>query len=254
MKESYSECLSTSFVIRSNEIESLTKLFEDNVGSVKASIKCVDGISREFASVSELLKYENPRSKEICELRLIARSNDWSKEASITFSSSKSRGITMEYRADSDSVYKLKTGTLDIVDGTRHWYGYFQSIDFVFFGFAILLIFCTFALLQAAFSKITSIETSGSPKFNSKESAIGQLLVLGIATAVVGLGFFLNLIRDSWFPFAVFAIGQGSDRFQGLERFHWNCVVAILLLVAISIVMNISRFIWGKSMQKGQHN
>jgi hypothetical protein len=254
MNASISECLSTPFVIRSNEIESLTKLFENNVGAVKASIKCVDGIYREFDSVSDLLEYENSRSKAISELRLIARSNDWTKEASVTFSSSKFRAISMEYRADSDSVYKLKTGTLDVIDGARPWYGGFQKIDFIIGGFVIMGMLWISLVIAVASSKKESTENSDTTKLTPKDSAIGQLLFLGIIIALLAIGSILNNFRDAWFPYAVFAIGQGNDRFQSLERFQWNIILPVFLASITSVLACLVKFWWGRAVRQSSES
>jgi hypothetical protein len=240
MDANYSYYISTVFVIHSHEVESLEKLLKDHIGPVKTRIKCVDGITRELASVSDLLQYENPRSKEIIELRLSARSEDFSREASIDFSSSTWRGISLEFRADEDSVSKLKTGTLDIIDGARPWYGPVQSIDFVFAGIVAVLFLWFAAFLTIALSKTRRSTAKASTKLTDKQSAVGQLVMFGVLAAIFAVGFILNFLRDSWFPRAVFAIGQGDTRFQSLERFHWGFLIAILA----SVIAGIAILIW----------
>ncbi len=237
MDANYSEYLSTPFVISTNEVQSLGKLLEEHIGPVKVRLKCADGITRELSSILEVTQYENPRSKEILELRLSARSENWSKEAFIDFSGSRWRGISIEVRADEDSVSKLKTGTLDIIDGSRPWYGTIQSIDFVFAGFVAVLFLWFAAILTVALSRTRQAKSKASSKSTEKESALGQIVMFAVLAAIFAVGVCLNWLRDSWFPRAVFAIGQGSARFQSLERFHWGFLIATLASVIAGIIL-----------------
>ena len=182
----------------------------------------------------------NPRSKEIVELRLSARSKDGSKDASIDFSSVKWRPISLEFRADEDSVSKLKTGTLDVIDGARPWYGPIQSVDFVFAGIVAVMFLWLTTFPITAFSKTQRTKAKASTKVTDKQHAIYQLVVFGVFASVFAIGAILNWARNSWFPLAVFAIGQGSDRFQSLERWHWGFLIAIVA----SVIAGVAILIW----------
>jgi hypothetical protein len=237
MDATYSDNISTPFVIGSEDVTKLGELLTTQIGEVKCRIQCADGISREFNSVSELTEYDNPRSKEIVGLRLSARNKDWSKDATLDFSGSRWRGISIEFRGDEETVFRLKTATLDILDGTRPWYDSVQSVDFVLIELVAFFMLWFAVMFSVAIKRSSSRKSKKTTSLNDKQSAIGQLSMIGIIAAVFGVGIGLNSLRDSWFPRAVFAIGQGNACFQSLERFHWSFLVAVLASVVAGVAL-----------------
>ena len=237
MDATYSEHISTSFVIGPEQLQSFAKLLEQHIGPVKVIIKCADSLSRELDSVSDVIQYENPRSKQIVELRISARSSDSSGNASIDFSGSKWRGVSIEFRGDEDSVSKLKMGTMEIIDGCRPWYGPIQSIDFV--SISLAAVFCLFfyAMVVTAFKKARHPTPKSSATLTVKQNAVGQLTMLGILAVIFTVGPLSNWLRDLCFPRAVFAIGQGNARFLSLERFQWGFLIAILASLIASVLL-----------------
>jgi hypothetical protein len=237
MEASYSTTLDTAFVIRPEELTRLGKLLETHVGNVKCRADCSDGISRDFSDINDLVQYENPRSKEIVSLHLVARSGDLLKNATIDLSSSKWRSITLDFRAGEDAVSGLKAGTLDIIDGSRPWYGIVRNVDFIFIGLAAFALLWLSVLIAAARSRIVSATKKASEGSSTKVLAMGQLLIVVVMLAIVSVGVAFNFFRDSWFPRAVFAIGQGRSRFETLERFQWNFLIAITASVVAGIAI-----------------
>jgi len=237
MEATYSEHISTPFVIRKTEIESLTRLLEKHVGTPTGRIKCADGIFRELPVVPDLLQYENSSSRAIIDLQLEAKSNDRSKEASIDFSSSKWRGVSLTFRADEDTIFTLRTGTLEIIDGARPWYGPIQAVNFVSIGVLAILVLWFAAMLTVAISKTSKSKLKTSKKLSNKDMAIGNLVAIGALATIFALCTALNMLRDALFPRAFFAIGQGVDRFQMLEKIHWGIIITTLLTMLHSFAI-----------------
>ena len=127
----YSDKLKHAFVIRDSELKKLTRLLQDRIGKVDILAHCADGFYREFETVKDLITYENPKSKEICRIRLRARANDGSKSATIDFSDASWEGISIDCTGGEDDVSKFKEKTLDIIAGMRPWYNMLTSINFV---------------------------------------------------------------------------------------------------------------------------
>lgn len=237
MGASYSGHLTTPFVVGPAQLEAISRLLERNVGPIQIRINCVDDIEREVPDIGALLQYENPKSKEILDLRIDSKSTDLSSTASIKFSASRWRGIEIDVCADEDSVSRVKTGLLDIIDGARPWYSPIQGVDFAFAG-AVAIFFLIFtALLIPLFTKTQPARSKRSSKQTDKQNAIAMLVVFGTVVAVSTLGYILNLVRDSWFPYAVFAIGQGDTRFQNLERWHWGFLIAVVASLIASFLV-----------------
>jgi hypothetical protein len=108
MDAHYSVDLTDAFVGGPNELTKLVELLENYIGKkVKIRADCSDGVSRSFSHVRELVNYENPKSKEIRKIHLTARSDDFSKSASIDLTDSKWQGISLDFTAGDESISRL---------------------------------------------------------------------------------------------------------------------------------------------------
>lgn len=234
MDAHYSVDLPHAFVAGPDELKKLATLLNDRIGNVEIRVDCADDASRNFTSVRELIVYENPKAKEIRRIHLNARSDDFSKRATIDLSGSRWRGISLNYTARDDVVSRLRTETLDIIAGMRPWYSIMHRVDFVSVSvFAYMLLW--FGLLAVVAFKLLPV--SESNESDPSSSAFAQLVVFGVIAALFGIGIILNRFRDSIFPRAVFTIGQGESRFKQLERFQWGFVIAFLASFSAGLVI-----------------
>jgi hypothetical protein len=236
MDAHYNVELPQAFVCGEDELKKLIQLFTGRIGVLEIRTDCADDVSRTFKTLSELIAFENPRGKEIRRLHISARSDDFTRRASIDLSGSRWYGISLDFLARDDVVTRLRTEILDIIGGMRPWYTLLHRVDFVYILFVIYFLLWFSLLLAAAFNWIP-VETSKESSVNSSASA--QLIIIGIIAIFFALGTVLNRFRDTIFPRAVFLIGQGKNRFQQLERFQWGVIIAFIVSFAAGIIIAI---------------
>ena len=150
MKGRYSKELSHAFVVSPDELKKLVELLQKRIGEVDISVKCADDFSREFNTVKELIAYENPKPKRIRSIRLGARSDDYSKSATIVFRDHFffRSGISIDATGREDVVSRLKEEILDVVAGMCPWY------NFAFHPTAPIIIGVIFGMISGASSGV----------------------------------------------------------------------------------------------------
>jgi hypothetical protein len=236
MDASYSVELSHAFVIGEDELKKLTRLLSDRIGALEIRADCADDVARTFTTLSELVAFENPQGKEIRRLYISARSDDFTKRATIDLFGSRWRGISLEFHARDDVVSRLRTEVLDVVGGMRPWYAVLHRADFVSISLIVYLLLWFGLLIAVAFKWIP---VQASKEGNASGSAMAQLIVYGGIAVLFAMGIALNRFRDILFPRAVFLIGQGKARFQQLERFQWGVVIAFIVSFAAGVIIAI---------------
>lgn len=237
MTSEYSERFALTYVLREADLRSLIQLIEQHVGPVTATIKCSDDITREMSPASELLEFENPRTKEIVEVTLSARAEDFSRSAQIVFNESFFHDVSLRFKGDEYEVSKLKDGTLNVLDGCRPWYERLSQIDYLATGTFVVFLMTLGMVIAVGASKLVRPISTGSRKLPESTNVKGWFIVGTAITFIIALGYGLNLVRESWFPRTVFAIGQGEQRFENLERIHWGFLIALAVSVIASVLV-----------------
>lgn len=236
MDAHYSFELPHAFVVGPDELKKLAQLLSVRIGNLEIRADCADDVSRDFMTANDLIAYENSKAKEIRRIHLSARSDDFSKRASIDLSGSRWCGISLDFTARDDVITRLRMQTLDIIAGMRPWYSVMHRIDFVSIGL-LAYVLLWFGLLAVVAFKLVPV--SDSNEDNPSSSAFAQLVVYGGMAILFGFGIVLNRFRDSIFPRAVFTIGQAEARFKQLERFQWGIVIAFVVSFAAGLVIAI---------------
>lgn len=242
MKAQFSTNLNQGFVAHPEDLKKLVALFGERFDDVRIRVDCADAICREFASVQKLLEYENPRSKEIRSIRISALATDFSKSAEVRLSSSSVRRISLDFSGREDVVSRLRDETLEVIEGMLPWYRVIHRFDFAAVGFAIyaLIFIALFAVVASGL-----LPTNETRDPSTQSVAFGQLLAYGIPAVVLAIGIILNGFRDRLFPPAIFALGQGKQRFAQLERIQWGVAIGFIVSLVASIVVALSQSILG---------
>ena len=230
MKLHYSKELKQAFVAEPSEIREIVKLIQDNIGEVKITADCVDGYSRIFGNVDELIAYTNPKSKEIRSVSLSARTSYPGGHSSATVDLGKSsRRIYVDFNAQEDVVTRLEAATLDIVAGMRPWYNAVSRQNFVLVGFILSCLIWVIVNLITRDAKTLFI-------------LIPLFAVINATLLMVGL----HLV-DFVFPQAVFKIGQGKSRFENKELLRGVVITLIgslpVTIAATVIIQLITRLL-----------
>ena len=236
MDTSYAVELPQAFVVGEDELRKLTQILSDHIGILEIRADCANGVARTFQTLSELVVFENPQGKEIRRLHISARSDDFTKRATIDLSGSRWRGISLEFHARDDVMSRLRTEVLDIIEGMRPWYTVLYRVDFVSISFITYLLLWFGLLIVVAFKWI---RVEDSKETSTSSSALAQLVVCGVIAALFAMGIVLNRFRDTVFPRAVFLIGPRKARFQQLERFQWGVVIAFIVSFAAGVIIAI---------------
>ena len=230
MSVNYSEELSQAFIVGPDELKKLIELLQKRIGEVTIRVDCIDKIERKFSTVKELIDYENPKSKRIRRIHLSARSDNYSKSATIVFRGSFFMGVSINVNGREDVVSRLKEDILDIVTGMRPWYDIVYNskvsitISFIFGMISMLWI------LSALGYKIGEIGL-----INFLRDVMPIQLIASIMFVVVWW-FLLKKPYGYLFPQASFLIGQGKSRFKTLEKVRWGVVIAFFVSFAAGLV------------------
>lgn len=202
MNVRYSEELSHAFVVRPDELKKLVELLQKRIGKVDISADCVDKIEREFDTLKERIAYENPKSKRIRRIHLSARSDNYSKSATVVFRDSFLMGVSINVNGREDVVSRLKEDILDIGAGMCPWYDVMHRINFSLISCGAWMIgffmwFLSFICALTLKFKWVSLSDSG-------EKIIGLFASLQIPLTIaclfcIAAHFFFNKLRDFFF-------------------------------------------------------
>ena len=134
-----------AFVASSGTITKLWQVLAGPCPVVAATAHCHDGLVRQFATLEELLGYENPERASITSLELSARSTDRKTAAQISLGARYSKSITASLSGEEGCISSLRTSLTDVLDGMRPWYSRIATVDLsdvwiVLFAFPFLLI------------------------------------------------------------------------------------------------------------------
>src|SRR5262245_15378019 len=204
----YSVELPQAFVVGEDELKKLADLLSDRIGNLEIRADSADDVARTFKTVKELAALENAKGKEIRRLHISARSDDFKKRATIDLSGSRWRGISLDFEARDDVVSRLRTEVLDLIGGMRPWYAVFQRVDFASNAFLAYLLFWFGLLIVVAF-KWVPVDSTKDQNPSGSALAQFQLVIYGGIAILFAIGIVLNRFHDSFFPRAVFLIGQG---------------------------------------------
>ena len=248
MNASYSEILLQTFVIGDSELNKIYEILKDRIGEVHISADCADNIDREFESVDELIAYENPESKEIRTLYLTARSDNYSKSASINFSGFRWRGISIKCTGSEEHVSKCKEDMLDVVAGMRLWYNSVHSeyiVPVIYGMFALLFLGWFLSFIWVLFLKFEWGSVSDPNPTTVETAQFLQITLCAFQFLFYVIGFFYKKLRDYAFPPTIFAIGQGTSRFKHKEKVQWVVVIGLIVSLAAGLIIAIWQAVSG---------
>jgi hypothetical protein len=228
----YSVNLKWAFLLGEDELKKLSRLLSERVGNVAYCAHCADDVARNFATIAEVMSYENSRQSQIKRFRIDACSDDRLKRATIDMSDSEYRGISLDFHGRDDVVDRLRADVLDILSGMRPWSGIFHRVNFLWASLGVICVMCFGFLVMIALNQIRTTKSSGDGR---DAVVIARIYAAGLLFLL--LGSLVNLIRNRLFPSAIFLIGQGKTRFQRLERFQWGFVIAFVVSFLAGLVV-----------------
>ena len=244
MKGRYSEELLHAFVVRPDELKKLVELLQKRIGKVDISADCVDKIEREFNTVKELIAYENSKSKRIRRIHLSARSDNYSKSATIVFRDSFFVGVSINVSGREDVVSRLKEEMLDIIAGMRPWYDAMSHINFVIVISIVLWILMTFWLIPFVVDVVMKFRGIPMSDYKGKDISFSvylrQVMPISTLLALIFVSTYMlyfKRLHKFLFPRAFFMIGQGKSRFEHQQRVRWCVIIGFFVSLAAGLVL-----------------
>jgi hypothetical protein len=244
MNVRYSKELPHAFVVGPADLKKLIELLQKRIGKVEISTGCADDLSREFKTLKDLITYENPKLKEILSIYLRACSDDYSKSITIVFRNSArfSSGISIDANGREDVVSRLKEEILDIIAGMRPKYDAMYRLNFltpawIVFGILFFVgLLLSFSMLAVVWGWVPVPETKRNITsfLRSIRYALYVPQMISLAIAI-----FSNKILKSFFPKAVFTVGQGKSRFEHQEKVRWTVIMGFWVSLAAGLVVPI---------------
>ena len=229
----YSEHLWNSFVIDGGKLKNLTNLLQNRIGNVTFSADFVHGVSRRFETVGDLIDYENPKSKEIRNISLHAKSDDLKTSAMILFfRASGLPAIAIRLDVREIVLFKLLDEIKDVIRGMRPWYDVLSRNPVLYSCGNSLL----FPLIGVFWFKGYLQEVIGT----FEDGSGGRIFRLILALSTLLMWFLFYKLLVFVFPPTVFAIGQGKARFNRMKWRHGLLVSVILGLIffVMKLVIN----------------
>lgn len=234
MKTNKDTSLRQCFVLTVRDVTKLCDALVDFSQDIKIEIKCANGLNRSMETLGDLLKFENPPNKEIRELVLSARTNDYDRSARLRFMSADYSAIWLSLDGPEDAVVKLNSLLEDLIPSLKPWYTPLVRLDFIIMGFLVLVAAYVGLLVSAATGVIANVKTSES---DLKSTAIAWLLIFAIVVGLLVFGWMLNRSRKMIFPIGVFALGQGQKRHTEKEWLRSTVIVGFFVSLAAGIVV-----------------
>ena len=236
MKTRISKTLSRPFVLSGEQIRSITDVIGEDGNEIEVEVLCSDDARREFDTVDELLRYENPNDARINELVINSRPPYDRREDGCTsklifcLDEKLSKdydvcSISTEFYGPDDKVMYMKKRILEKIQGTRPWYSCVSRIN-GYHAFAVV-----FVVLYVSLDVLLSIAIEGSRsiflKHDKPYSEYVLLNLFGVAFVFFVLFVPVSYIsgrlirfRRSKFRSGIFLIGQQAD-FEK-DRDHWR--------------------------------
>ena len=133
MKVSFDSTRKHAFNLRLDDLWKIWELLEEQVGTVKVSVRCSDDMVRTFDTWKELVSYDNPPTKKIIGLSIDACSDDSKKSVNVHFSYIRLEDIYITNKAPEQVILVLKDKIYDILDGTKPWYSVLARVNSLFY-------------------------------------------------------------------------------------------------------------------------
>jgi hypothetical protein len=215
-----------AFVLKSEDIAKIWKIFEDNGMEVIATITCSDDFVRKFEKYEKIIQYENAKRSSIIKLDIEGRCNNPYTRAEISFGYLDLKPLHVSIRGDENLVLPMRIRIGDILHGIKPWYSCIATMDFLNIIFPILI------FLWTLLSLMSSGESKTAMSFD--KALINSTVVISVL-CLIGISCWgISWLRKYLFPIHTFAIGQGLERHnfnENLRRTGVSFFVGLPILI-----------------------
>lgn len=208
--------LKEPFVLTARDLRKVDRVLGS---SVTYTVKCSDGLKREFTDVEQLIQYENPPEREIW--WVVISSKSYSPKRSAVISLGPYDENEVDIRGPENEVIQLSLAVKDCLIGMRPWYAHITKFNF---GMKMsALIFAT--LLFLTNHSLSELSTTD-----------GMIWVILATIVLFIVSHILEGLKARFFPKAVFAIGQGAKRYDDQEKIRLTVIVGFVISFLAGLV------------------
>jgi len=198
------------FVLKDDDLTRLVQDFQVLIGPVRFELECADSVTRHADSLHDLATFDNPPSKAIRRLKIIAQGSDGSNSAYLRLSADREKNVQIVFDAREDAATRINDRIEDRVESMRPWYSPLRRGSVSATAFVIWL--------------ATMIVGNDRGWFVGKNEQVSDIIrhqsevrwsvVTGL---IAGIGIITGLLREKYFPVGAFAIGQGASDYNRSE-------------------------------------
>jgi len=218
-----------AYILRPSHVQRIWGVLSEQIGTVSATASCSDHIERQFTSLDDLLGFENSRTRAIRSLYIRAASRESDSAAGVTIEADSWSTLSLRVEGEESLVQRIRDGISEVFDGMRAWYSAIARLDFFYVVFGFVGI--AYMVLRSMVGGDTP-----SPAMKLSQAVWLTLGLLGFIAALSFLVWFLNRIRQRFFPIATIALGQGIERYDFDDKVRWVVLVGFVVSVFASIV------------------
>jgi hypothetical protein len=218
---------SHAFVLRPDDLVSLARLLSQSMTHVRFEASCNDASTRTFETYEDLVQYDNPGSRAIETLTVVASNPDKHAAYKALFANSVLTNLTFEVEGPSEMKTQLTSFTRDLFQEIRPWYSKIMPNPFIvgfWVGFGAVAI-------------LSWLKTGDGRRLGDlvdKYPLPGTLLIstIGISAGTVAYRFW------KWnFPMGAFAIGYGERRHNEREPIRLTLIVSFIVSLCAGLLL-----------------
>jgi hypothetical protein len=238
-----------AYLLDADKLRQLVSLLGENVTShidvsesplvndkeIDYSVDFSDGTSRDFSSIEDVLNLPNSSKRRITSLSLSTPPFYSPIRARVGFRQDRSIAASYDLTGDDKEVLSLADKLDEYMLGVRQWYSPLTRFSFFWLlCFLYGVVFVLWNLTMGAdylFPNLLPIESSAS----SESSPGVQGVVVGAFLIIITVVWLLDWLFRATFPVSTFAIGQGIERHERLNKFRVIFLTSVLLPILVTL-------------------
>jgi hypothetical protein len=234
MNVSRSEFSRRAFMLCEEDLRALWEAV-NAIGPVTCTLECSDGLSREFQTLEDVLRFDNSpeRSVKDLSLRVYVFKPGATSSVSMSFGLKDYSNVSIRLEGPEEVMVPLNHEIEARLAAMRPWYAIMTRGDLVLGAWFLLVV--VFLALQA-WVGFGANQLGAAPTADPRSSARGVIYSLGVVGVWMGLGWVLHKIRNRIFPIGSFVLGSGKARYDALEKMRWTVVIGFAVSLAGSLV------------------
>lgn len=218
-----------AIIVDADSLQRLWNHVESFAGPTSATASCSDGIERRFATLDEMLEYENTTRASAQTFEFYGRSREPERSVTVTVGRRYGAPTTVSIRGEEQDVTTAKTRLMDTIAGMRAWYSPAATVDL----FVVWMVILSTVILVFQLMAPSQAPSRPGRSFSEAIRAFGStLLVLGPVILVVVA---TTKLRSRYFPLVSVVLGQSTRRHQIDEQVRWTVIVGFIVGLAGSI-------------------